>query len=99
MEQQTTNITAQLRTVNENIQAAVKESPWKQEVRLMAASKYNVADKVKEAYDNGLRHFGENYVDELVEKSAQVCESRGFISFSLASTRYKMAFYRPPPVQ
>ena len=72
MEQQTINIAAQLRIVKENIESAVKESPYNQDVRLIAASKYNNADKVKEAYDSGLRHFGENYVDELVEKSAQV---------------------------
>ncbi len=27
---------------------------------------------IKEAYDEGLRHFGENYVKEIVEKYSKV---------------------------
>lgn len=37
--------------------------------RLVAVSKLKPADCVIEAYDNGQRHFGENYVQELLEKS------------------------------
>jgi pyridoxal phosphate enzyme (YggS family) len=39
-------------------------------IRLIAVSKTFDAKLVREAYDCGLREFGENYADELVEKSA-----------------------------
>jgi pyridoxal phosphate enzyme (YggS family) len=39
------------------------------EVRLMGVSKTQSADAVREAYDAGLRLFGENRVQELVEKA------------------------------
>ena len=37
--------------------------------RLVAVSKTKLAEALLEAYHNGQRHFGENYVQELVEKS------------------------------
>lgn len=37
--------------------------------RLVAVSKTKLAELVLEAYHSGQRHFGENYVQELVEKS------------------------------
>nr|XP_058959304.1 pyridoxal phosphate homeostasis protein-like [Pocillopora verrucosa] len=40
--------------------------------RLVAVSKLKSLDYVIEAYDNGQRHFGENYVKELIEKSKDV---------------------------
>lgn len=39
------------------------------EPRLVAISKTKPAEVVREAYDCGLRHFGENYVKELFEKA------------------------------
>jgi len=72
MDQQPSQIATQIRLVQENIQAALKESPYNQNVRLMLASKFNTAEKVKEAYDCGIRHFGENYVDQLLEKSPKL---------------------------
>lgn len=39
------------------------------EPRLVAASKLKSPDDVIEAYNAGQKHFGENYVNELVEKS------------------------------
>ena len=41
----------------------------------MAVSKYQSADKVLEAYALGIRDFGENYVQELAQKSALVARS------------------------
>jgi hypothetical protein len=38
--------------------------------RLVAISKYHPADAIREAYDAGQRIFGENHVQELVEKEA-----------------------------
>lgn len=40
------------------------------QVRLVAVSKLKPAELVAEAYEAGHRHFGENYVQELVEKAA-----------------------------
>ena len=37
--------------------------------RLVAVSKTKPPELVRELYDAGQRHFGENYVQELVEKS------------------------------
>mmetsp|Transcript_62116 Transcript_62116/g.173492 ORF Transcript_62116/g.173492 Transcript_62116/m.173492 type:complete len:243 (+) Transcript_62116:71-799(+) len=38
-------------------------------VRLVAVSKTKPVEMLKEAYDAGHRHFGENYVQELVDKT------------------------------
>lgn len=38
--------------------------------RLVAVSKTKPAEDVVEAYEAGQRHFGENYVQELVEKAS-----------------------------
>jgi uncharacterized pyridoxal phosphate-containing UPF0001 family protein len=36
---------------------------------LLAVSKTKPVDEIREAYDQGQRHFGENYVDEFAEKA------------------------------
>jgi uncharacterized pyridoxal phosphate-containing UPF0001 family protein len=41
-------------------------------VRLVAVSKTKTVDEIRQAYDAGQRHFGENYVDELEEKQPKV---------------------------
>lgn len=41
-------------------------------VRLVAVSKTKPVEMLREAYDAGHRHFGENYVQELVDKVAQM---------------------------
>ncbi|OJT07387.1 UPF0001 protein, partial [Trametes pubescens] len=40
---------------------------------LVAVSKYKPAADLLACYDEGQRDFGENYVQELVDKAAQVC--------------------------
>jgi uncharacterized pyridoxal phosphate-containing UPF0001 family protein len=47
--------------------------------RLVAVSKTKPVGDVIEAYHNGQRHFGENYIQELEEKSAdpKVCKYVG----------------------
>jgi PLP dependent protein len=42
------------------------------EPTLVAVSKYKPAADIQACYDAGHRHFGENYVQELVEKAEQV---------------------------
>lgn len=55
-----------LAAVRETIQA-VSEG---REVSLIAVSKFQPIELIKEAYALGQRDFGENYVQELVEKAA-----------------------------
>ncbi|KAJ2093584.1 hypothetical protein GGI09_005774, partial [Coemansia sp. S100] len=40
--------------------------------RLVAVSKYKPASDILAAYNRGQRHFGENYVQELCEKAAEL---------------------------
>ena len=49
------------------------------EPTLVAVSKYKPVVDIQACYDAGHRHFGENYVQELVEKAEQVshCLFRG----------------------
>ena len=53
-------------SISENIQKIKKEIPTS--VDLVAVSKTQSHSKIKEAYDSGHRAFGENKVQELVEK-------------------------------
>jgi PLP dependent protein len=41
-------------------------------VTLVAVSKTKPVDSIQQLYDAGFRHFGENYFQELVEKSSQL---------------------------
>jgi pyridoxal phosphate enzyme (YggS family) len=43
-------------------------------VLLLAVSKTHGADRVREAYAAGARHFGENYVQEALDKMAQLSQ-------------------------
>ncbi|XP_040098863.1 pyridoxal phosphate homeostasis protein isoform X2 [Oryx dammah] len=62
-----------LRAVNERVQQAVARRPRDLpdiQPRLVAVSKTKPADMVMEAYSHGQRTFGENYVQELLEKAS-----------------------------
>uniref|UniRef100_A0A8D1CT75 Pyridoxal phosphate-binding protein n=1 Tax=Sus scrofa TaxID=9823 RepID=A0A8D1CT75_PIG len=62
-----------LRAVNERVQQAVARRPRELpaiQPRLVAVSKTKPADMVIEAYNHGQRIFGENYVQELLEKAS-----------------------------
>ncbi|XP_047407513.1 pyridoxal phosphate homeostasis protein [Sciurus carolinensis] len=62
-----------LRAVNERVQQAVARRPRDLpaiQPRLVAVSKTKPADMVIEAYGHGQRTFGENYVQELLEKAS-----------------------------
>ncbi|XP_066236424.1 pyridoxal phosphate homeostasis protein [Saccopteryx leptura] len=62
-----------LRAVNERVQQAVARRPRDLpaiQPRLVAVSKTKPVDMVIEAYSHGQRTFGENYVQELLEKSS-----------------------------
>ncbi|KAK7109787.1 pyridoxal phosphate homeostasis protein-like [Littorina saxatilis] len=66
------NISRQLRSVLDRINAAAQRRPehlQKREPRLVAVSKTKPVSMIIEAYACGQRHFGENYVQELADKS------------------------------
>lgn len=53
-------------SIQQNYQAILSQLP--QNVKLVTVSKNNPAEKIKEVYDLGQRAFGENKVQELLEK-------------------------------
>ena len=62
-----------IRQVEENIRTACKKSGRNPEdVKLIAVSKTKPVSMLKEAYDYGCRDFGENKVQELVDKYEQL---------------------------
>ena len=69
-------ISLSIKTVLANIEKAMNSSIFKQNVQLVAVSKTKSVENIMEAYETGLRHFGENYVEELVEKSKKVLKSK-----------------------
>ena len=66
------SIQSALEMVTEKLRAAYSASPWhskQPEPRLVAVSKTKPPEFVLWAYEGGQRHFGENYVQELVDKA------------------------------
>lgn len=62
-----------LEIVEENIKAACEKSGRaRDEVRLIAVSKTKPIELLKEAYDQGIRDFGENKVQEILDKYEQL---------------------------
>ena len=58
-----------LETVKNNMSDAIKKAGRaNEEVTLVAVSKTKPADMIREAYDLGVRDFGENRVQEIMEK-------------------------------
>ena len=65
------NIADRLRDISTRIQKACHQAQRSEdEVRLVAVSKLQSVDVIKEAYALGINNFGENYAQELAEKSA-----------------------------
>lgn len=52
--------------IHQNVRQILNKIP--SHVRLIAVSKTKSIDEIKEAYDAGIKDFGENYVQELKEK-------------------------------
>lgn len=66
-------ITENIKTVQNNILSSCKLSErYPEEVTLIAVSKTMPVSALREAYDCGCRHFGENKVQELVDKYEQL---------------------------
>lgn len=66
------------REVLKRIQTARERSPYRQDVTLIAVSKGQPAHAIEELYSLGHRDFGENYVQELVQKAAEL-DSKGCV--------------------
>ena len=54
------------------IREAISKSPLKMAPRLVAVSKFRSNEAILELYNLGIRCFGENRIDELVEKASAV---------------------------
>ncbi|KAH1208649.1 Pyridoxal phosphate homeostasis protein [Glycine max] len=62
-----------LKAVQDRVQEAAERSGRNvQEIRVVAASKTKPVSALREVYDAGLRCFGENYVQELLQKAPQL---------------------------
>ena len=57
--------------------AALRAGRRPEEITLIAVTKVFPAGVIREAYEHGLRHFGENYVQEFEGKFPQVSDLEG----------------------
>ncbi|KAI8914416.1 hypothetical protein EDD86DRAFT_231692 [Gorgonomyces haynaldii] len=55
-----------------NIRTRIQQATKGKTVRLVAVSKTKPKEDIVEAYNLGQRHFGENYVQELIEKAQEL---------------------------
>lgn len=85
-------------------QAAERSGRTAQQIRVVAVSKTKPVSVLREVYDAGHRCFGENYVQELVEKAPQVFLSlvwcslnrfQGFLFFFIFGFWLKLYFWLP----
>ncbi len=69
------SIAERLARVNERIAAAALDAGRKaSDVRLLAVTKTHPIEAIREAYAAGQREFGENYVQELLQKADSLAE-------------------------
>jgi uncharacterized pyridoxal phosphate-containing UPF0001 family protein len=62
-------------------------------VRVVAVSKTKPVSMIQEVYDGGHRHFGENYVQEFLEKAPQLpADIRWHFVGHLQSNKAKQVF-------
>jgi pyridoxal phosphate enzyme (YggS family) len=68
-----TNISKKITSINQKIAAMAKQVDRDaSDIQLLAVSKTKPVYLIKQAYQCGLRHFGENYVQESIEKIQQI---------------------------
>ena len=67
-----TNISNNIVTVQQKIANARIKALRQDEVQLLAVSKTKPVASIKQAFIQGLSHFGENYVQESIEKIQQI---------------------------
>lgn len=66
-------LTKNLEEIKEKVESASKEKPNKnQEVTLVAVSKTKPKEYIAHLFKEGQVHFGENYVEEYVQKQAEL---------------------------
>lgn len=69
------HISDRILTVNHQIETACKQAGRPRDsVQLLAVSKTRSADEVRSAADQGLTHFGENYLQEALDKIEQLSD-------------------------
>ncbi|WP_022942267.1 YggS family pyridoxal phosphate-dependent enzyme [Psychromonas hadalis] len=74
-----TNIEKQINNVTQKIaHAAMQVQRNADQIQLLAVSKTKPVSLIKQAYFAGLRHFGENYVQESIEKIKQIKQDDDF---------------------
>jgi len=69
-----TTITDRLQDILATIQSAQASSQYQQSVKLIAVSKAQQAAAIREAYTAGQTIFGENYLQEALDKQAQLAD-------------------------
>ncbi|EAS01475.2 pyridoxal phosphate enzyme, YggS family protein (macronuclear) [Tetrahymena thermophila SB210] len=67
-----TAIAKSLKQVIDKVNSAIKNSTKTSRCTIVGASKTKPLELLQQAYDAGLRHFGENYVDEIVTKAPKL---------------------------
>jgi len=68
-----------LRGVRAALEAACTDASLAKPPLLLAVSKGHPARAIRAAYEQGQRHFGENYVQELVEKAEALADLDGLV--------------------
>ena len=96
-----TELHTSLGEIRSRVAAVVSNSP-KRTPTLVAVSKYKPVEDIRACYDAGQRDFGENYVQELVEKAALLPRDVrwhfiGTVQSNKAKTLAGEHFYSPPP--
>ena len=69
-----TTIGNRLQDILATIQLAQASSPFAQQVKLVAVSKAQPASSIREAFKAGQTIFGENYLQEALDKQAQLAD-------------------------
>ena len=69
MAESASSFSKRLTLLKEEIEKISVDVSRSEEVQIIAVSKKKTVDAILDAYEVGQRHFGENYVQELVEKS------------------------------
>ena len=66
------DLAANLDEIRERVRLATSPRPEGREPLLVAVSKYKPSSDILACYEQGQRDFGENYVQELVDKAQEV---------------------------
>jgi hypothetical protein len=69
-----TSISNRLQAILSSIESAKQHARADQAVQLLAVSKAQAAEAIREAYAAGQRQFGENYLQEALDKQAQLSD-------------------------